>query len=806
MKNKSLYLLSLLVTLFITVCSCKDDKEELPDVSRTITFPSSEDTNPTFSSEGGTSTISFTAGGDWTANLTNTRTDNWITIEPTSGEKGNAQITIRTTANETYDSRSTSIVLKCGNATDTVSVYQVSKDAIIIARNEYKFSNAGGELNFEIQSNIDFEVTTSESWIQRIQPSTRGLTEYGLSFNILPNEINQSRTGIITIKGKENAQKQYIYIKQIVVNTVDREALMALYKATNGDNWTDKTNWCSDKPLNEWHGVYTNNNDRVHIIDLSSNNLSGVLPDEIGSLQELESFNVNNNNIGGSIPESIGNLSKLETFSVEWNKLEGTIPKSIGKLTKLSIFRITKNNIEGSIPESIGQLTELVWFMTAYNKLRGTIPESIGKLSKLEWFTVISNNLSGSIPEAVSNLKSLKYFEIGRNNIEGLIPEYFADFPLLERLDLSGNHFNCPIPSKLSKCERWRSWRPSSYIFPQQPGYKLSMEDCYVSTDFSEDKIVVTLQTHREGNGIKLVLMGDMFVDTDVKNGRYEAVMKEAMESYFAIEPYKSLRKYFDVIAIKAVSKHDWMSGETAFRTTTSSDGGFKENYDKCIEYTQKAIGTDKLDNIQVLLAININEPGGGGHCGWTENGFSLATCVYRKDNLDDFKELIHHEAGGHGFGGLSDEYIEYEGTFTGHDALLQNYNNYGWNANIDGTSDPTKVRWTHFIKDPRYANEGIGVFEGAVWRYGIYRATENHIMREQPYAIDWFNAPSREAIYKRAMKLAYGSSWVYDYEKFVEFDAPARTATRSTPQQSRTTKNIKHVPPVIYNYPAVVK
>ena len=779
MKNTSLHLLLLFLVLFITVSSCKDDKEELPDVSGTITFPSSEDTNPTFSSEGGTSTISFTAGGDWTANLTNTRTDNWTTIEPTSGEKGNAQITITTKANETYDNRNSMIVLKCGNVTDTVSVYQVSKDAIIIARNEYKFSNAGGELNFKIQSNIDFEVTTSESWIQRIQPSTRGLAEYDLSFNILANEINENRTGVITIKGKENARKQYIYIKQKYVNPSDREALMALYKATNGDNWTNKTNWCSDKPLDEWYGVYTNNNDRVLIIDLSSNNLSGVLPDEIGNLQELESFNVSGNNIGGSIPESIGNLLKLKDFSAEYNKLEGTIPESIERLTNLLAFRITKNSIEGSIPGSIGQLTQLVLFMAAHNKL------------------------SGTIPEGVKDLKELKIFQIDRNNIEGVIPGGFADLPLLEQLQLTGNHLSGSIPFKLWKCERWKSWSPVANIFYQQPGYKLTLEDCYVSTHFSEDQKAITLQKHTKGNGIKVILMGDLFVDTDIQNGIYERVMNEAMENYFSIEPYKSLREYFDVIAIKAVSKHDWVSGETAFETTLVWDFGIMANSDKCMSYAQKAIGTDNINNVSVVLVVNLNEPISGGYCAMYLNEFSIACSTYNMDDPNDFKKSIHCVAGGYGFGGLKPEYVLYEEVFNDAYDLQQKYDAYGWYANVDCTADPVKVKWARFMNDPRYANEGLGVFEGALYRYGIYRATEYSILGGH---IDWFNAPSREAIYKRAMKLAYGSSWEYDYEEFVEFDAPARAATRSTPQQSRINENIKHIPAVIHNYPAVVK
>ena len=115
-----------------------------------------------------------------------------------------------------------------------------------------------------------------------------------------------------------------------------------------------------------------------------------------------------------------------------------------------------------------------------------------------------------------------------------------------------------------------------------------------------------------------------------------------------------------------------------------------------------------------------------------------------------------------------------------------------------------------HFINDSRYYNEKLGAYEGAVWTKGVYRATETSIM-----SIDYsglFNAPSREAIYKRAMKLAYGDSWTYDYEEFVKFDEPGRaewinwygTNTRSV--NKKTIKDYKHIPPKIFNYPAVVK
>ncbi len=82
----------------------------------------------------------------------------------------------------------------------------------------------------------------------------------------------------------------------------------------------------------------------------------------------------------------------------------------------------------------------------------------------------------------------------------------------------------------------------------------------------------------------------------------------------------------------------------------------------------------------------------------------------------------------------------------------------------------PAAVKWSRFISDERYAEERLGIFESAMgWWSGIWKPTTNSIMR---YNEGCFNAPSREAIYYRIHKLAYGDSWEYDYEKFVEYDS----------------------------------
>ena len=82
----------------------------------------------------------------------------------------------------------------------------------------------------------------------------------------------------------------------------DREALVALYNATNGENWDESDNWLSDAPLGEWYGVITNDDGRVTALEFYGNGLSGELPPELGSLSNLESLSLIYNELSGEIP------------------------------------------------------------------------------------------------------------------------------------------------------------------------------------------------------------------------------------------------------------------------------------------------------------------------------------------------------------------------------------------------------------------------------------------------------------------------------------------------------------------------
>ena len=150
-------------------------------------------------------------------------------------------------------------------------------------------------------------------------------------------------------------------LAQAQTNTsTDRDALVALYNAADGPNWGDKTNWLSDEPLGEWHGVTTGSSGRVTRLGLAGNQLSGQIPAELGSLANLGELNLSGNQLGGEIPAELGSLSNLEGLYLFTNQLSGEIPPELGSLSNLRQLRLSGNSsLSGPLPGSFTGLTSL---------------------------------------------------------------------------------------------------------------------------------------------------------------------------------------------------------------------------------------------------------------------------------------------------------------------------------------------------------------------------------------------------------------------------------------------------------------
>ena len=159
-------------------------------------------------------------------------------------------------------------------------------------------------------------------------------------------------------------------------------------------------------------------------------------------------------------------------------------------------------------------------------------------------------------------------------------------------------------------------------------------------------------------------------------------------------------------------------------------------------------------------------------------NGVSISYFPY--ETREQLRSIILHEAGGHGFSKLADEYAyEDSGRIPTSEIERNRYvEQFGWYRNIDYTSNRSKVKWSRYLNDSRYAYDGLGVFEGGdTYWTGVWRPTEDSNMRHNEGG---FNAPSREAIYNRIHKLAFGESWQFDYEEFVKYDAINRKSSAS--------------------------
>ena len=137
----------------------------------------------------------------------------------------------------------------------------------------------------------------------------------------------------------------------------DRDALIAIYQATNGPGWTKSSGWNTDADIcSAWHGVGCNEAGQVTTLSLAINNLSGALPARIGDLTELKELALNNNVLTGSIPSEIGNLTKLQELTLHVNQLSGPLPAEMSALTGLKILHLDGNKLSGEIEPALGAL------------------------------------------------------------------------------------------------------------------------------------------------------------------------------------------------------------------------------------------------------------------------------------------------------------------------------------------------------------------------------------------------------------------------------------------------------------------
>lgn len=279
--------------------------------------------------------------------------------------------------------------------------------------------------------------------LDNLQPEDAGIYYFTATNTIIDNLTLTRRPITLTVDGT---------VSTCSVSETEKQALWALYQATDGPNWTNTQEgnqpWSLSTPVCEWYGVTVENNKVTEL--WLRNNLVGTMPEDLGNLIWLERLRLEiNEGLTGAIPASLGNLTNLTEISFFQNNLEGSIPSSLASLPQLKTLSLQHNRLTGEIPSALGNLSALETLTLVNNRLDGQIPESLGSLPVLRGLYLGNNQLDGQIPTSLGNLSSLEGLDLGNNQLNGEIPASLGNLVQLSNLSLNGNELSGEIPATI---------------------------------------------------------------------------------------------------------------------------------------------------------------------------------------------------------------------------------------------------------------------------------------------------------------------------------------------------------------------
>lgn len=346
-----------------------------------------------------------------------------------------------------------------------------------------------------------------------------------------------------------------------------------------------------------------------------------------------------------------------------------------------------------------------------------------------------------------------------------------------DQFEVNEGSFNYPTYKKYAG-------RSGEIVFKlDEKDYRCTLDVEQYDADYSDGE-VMTLNTATKGPGIDIVFIGDGYDAKDIAKGTFKQNTEDGFKHFFGIEPYSTYKDYFNVYAV--VSKSD-DSGIGTVNTVIDTKFGsyFTQNRikapdaDKCFQWAKRADASMDLSKSLVIMLMNTSTY--EGVTMMYGDGSAIACCPVSTDAYPyDFRGIIQHEAGGHGFGKLGDEYI-YHNAFIqtcnciccehpqGDDDTMTSYGIYkskGWYKNLSMTADAKQVPWAHLIYHKNYSDK-VDMYEGGYMHTrGVYRSEATSCMNNN---IPYYSAISRQAIVERIK--AYAGE-AFDFDDFVAKDS----------------------------------
>lgn len=301
------------------------------------------------------------------------------------------------------------------------------------------------------------------------------------------------------------------------------------------------------------------------------------------------------------------------------------------------------------------------------------------------------------------------------------------------------------------------------------------------------DGDMITLQEASKGAGVNIVLMGDCFDAKDISEGKYLKAIQDAYGYFFDIEPYLTYKDYFNVYGVFGMSADSGMGTvntirEARFGSQYTLNEGVSPDFATTFAAACLAPIDDNVARTLIIMVENSSDY--SGLCYMWGDGSAVAIVPMSEDPAPyDFRGLVHHEAGGHGFGKLADEYIYHNGfiqscgcSCCSHADAITTFQSYGFYQNVSLTGSMKDVPWSHMIYDPQYSNT-VDVYEGAFFHTrGVFRSEPTSCMHNN---IPYYNAISRESMVKRIKKYA-GEEYSFEDFKANDKEALPSVTTKS--------------------------
>ncbi|RLM78794.1 receptor-like protein kinase HSL1 [Panicum miliaceum] len=181
-------------------------------------------------------------------------------------------------------------------------------------------------------------------------------------------------------------------------------------------------------------------------LDLSSNWLTGRMPEAIGEMKNLKMLYLYYNNLTGPIPASIGLLPNLVDIRPFNNRLFGPLPPELGKHSLLGNLEVSNNLLNGTVPDTLSLNKKLYDIVLFNNEFSGELPAALGACDTLDNIMLQNNHLAGEFPEEVwSAFPKLTTVKIQNNNFTGTLPSVISSN--ITRIEMGNNLFSGEVPS-----------------------------------------------------------------------------------------------------------------------------------------------------------------------------------------------------------------------------------------------------------------------------------------------------------------------------------------------------------------------